>query len=150
MAAHAGKSCAQCGHVNPGGARFCNSCGVRLEEAPPEPPAPKTVAVPMSALPARKAHAHERVAFYHTPKFYFYVFLALGIVTIVEVLVTRQGPAWFWVTALLVLSAAKFALVVMFFMHLFGDRRLFQVVFVGPLFLAGAILTTVVGIFRNF
>ncbi len=149
--AASGEHCAKCGHHNPAGARFCNSCGVRLEEAHPAPaPAPMgPVTVPASALPVRKAR-EEHEAFHHTRTFYGYVFIALGIITIVEIFLTQKGPPAFWVTALLGLSAIKFALVAMFFMHLFGDRRVFQIVFVGPLLLAAAIGVTLVGLFRNF
>lgn len=142
--------CAKCGHDNPAGAKFCNECGTKIEVALPAPAGPPVpVLVPISALPQRKPK-EEHEAFIHTNAFYGLVFLALGVITIVEIFTTRVGPPGFWVTALLVLSAAKFAMVAMFFMHLFGDKRMFQIVFLGPLFLAGAILTTLVGLFRNF
>src|SRR5205823_3301505 len=51
---------------------------------------------------------------------------------------------------LLVMSAAKFALVVLFFMHLRDDSRAFAGVFVGPLVIAIALavaLTTLTGAF---
>ena len=46
----------------------------------------------------------------------------------------------FFVPLLLLLSAAKFALVAMFYMHLKQDSRLFAGVFVFPLIIAGIIV----------
>ena len=54
------------------------------------------------------------------------------------------------VPLLLVLSAAKFVLVVLFFMHLRYDSRVFTVVFTGPLLIAIAFvvaLSTLAGAF---
>jgi cytochrome c oxidase subunit 4 len=54
------------------------------------------------------------------------------------------------VPLLLVLSAAKFALVVLFFMHLRYDSRVLSTVFVGPLVIAVGLivaLTTLTGAF---
>jgi cytochrome c oxidase subunit 4 len=54
------------------------------------------------------------------------------------------------VPLLLVLSAAKFALVLLFFMHLRDDSRALAAVFVGPLLVAIALvvaLTTLTGAF---
>ena len=42
----------------------------------------------------------------------------------------------FFVPTLLVLSAFKFAIVVMFYMHLKYDHKLFRALFTGPLILA--------------
>ncbi len=52
---------------------------------------------------------------------------------------------------LLLLSAAKFALVVMFFMHLKPDSKIFTIIFTGPLVLAGLVilaLMTLLGAWR--
>ena len=57
------------------------------------------------------------------------------------------------VPLLLVLSAAKFALVVLFFMHLRYDSRVFALVFTGPLLIAIGIVTalsTLTGAFLVF
>ncbi len=51
------------------------------------------------------------------------------------------------VPVLLTLSAAKFILVIMFYMHLKFDSRLFSTVFVGPLLLA---VTVVISLFILF
>ena len=48
---------------------------------------------------------------------------------------------------LLVLSAAKFALVVMFYMHLKGDHKLFTVIFTVPLLIAMAVAVALLFLF---
>ena len=143
-------ACPACKHPNPPGAKFCNSCGKPL-------PAMEYAAghggggvkVPVSALPA-KPGAHHDEAFYHTNKFYGWVFVILAIITVVEIFTTRQGPTAFWVPFLIVLSTIKFALVAMFFMHLFGDKRFLQLLFVGPLMIGLFLAVTIGGLFRNF
>ena len=72
---------------------------------------------------------------------YIKVAAILAAITIVEVAIYYFDlPDWFLITALLVLSAVKFTIVVGFFMHLkFDDRRL-TFIFAGGLFLGGAIL----------
>ena len=51
------------------------------------------------------------------------------------------------VPVLLVLSAIKFALVVMFYMHLKFDNRFFAFLFGGPLLLAMAVIVSLLFIF---
>ncbi|HEX9703718.1 MAG TPA: cytochrome C oxidase subunit IV family protein [Gemmatimonadales bacterium] len=72
---------------------------------------------------------------------YLRVFAVLVIVTVIEVGVfyvpTFQS---FLVPMLLVLSALKFALVVMFYMHLKGDSKIYTFLFGGPLVLATGVL----------
>ena len=79
---------------------------------------------------------------------YLKIAAILGIVTAIEV-------AIFYVTALkgvlvpalIVLSAAKFALVAMFYMHLKFDERLFSMFFVGGLMLATGVITALLFLF---
>ena len=85
---------------------------------------------------------HGRHAAHPTPMTYVKVAAILGIVTAVEV-------ALFYVPAVgdvlvpvfIVLSAAKFALVAMYYMHLKFDERLFSMFFVGGLVLATAVIS---------
>ena len=156
-------------------AQFCNQCGSRLEEAvseaapaqaPREPavsvaPTPEPAPVP-AALPPMHAHAEALEEFSLPPMeilshkahrsqlFYAQVFAVLAVITIVEIGIFYVEVAAFKVPSLILLSTAKFALVAMFFMHLKGDRRLFSTLFVGPFFIAAAILVSLVGLFRNF
>jgi cytochrome c oxidase subunit 4 len=79
---------------------------------------------------------------------YLRVFAVLVIVTVIEVgvfYVPTFQP--FLVPMLLVLSALKFALVVMFYMHLKGDNPVFTVLFGGPLLLATGVLIGLLFIF---
>jgi cytochrome c oxidase subunit IV len=86
-------------------------------------------------------HAHP------TASLYFRVGLVLFVLTALEVglyEITYGGHAGpsaetikpFFVPMLLLLSAAKFALVAMFYMHLKQDSKLFSGVFVFPLIIA--------------
>ena len=82
---------------------------------------------------------------------YVKVALVLTVVTALEVgviYVRRLAPIV--VPLLLAMSIAKFALVVLFFMHLRYDSRVLTFVFVGPLILAaglGIALMTLTGAF---
>src|SRR5881227_2204440 len=82
-----------------------------------------------------KEHAHPSV------DVYLRVAAALVILTVLEVGVFYV-PAFHpvLVPVLLVLSAAKFALVVMFYMHLKADNRMFTFLFGAPLMLAAVVM----------
>ena len=85
---------------------------------------------------------------------YVRVALVLTIVTALEVgviYVRRLAPVV--VPLLLAMSAAKFALVALFFMHLRYDSRVLTFLFVGPLALASGLavaLMTLTGAFLVF
>lgn len=73
----------------------------------------------------------------HSPRFYWIVGAILAVITAVEVGVTLiHIPHPILVAILLVLSVLKGAAVVMFFMHLRGDRPPYQFVFLIPFSLA--------------
>ncbi|HEX9691723.1 MAG TPA: cytochrome C oxidase subunit IV family protein [Gemmatimonadales bacterium] len=81
---------------------------------------------------------HENAARGHaTAGTYLVVAAILTVITVVEVGV-YYVPSLKPVLAptLIVLSASKFALVVMFYMHLRQDHRLFSAIFVVPLMIA--------------
>jgi cytochrome c oxidase subunit IV len=80
---------------------------------------------------------------------YLAVAAVLTIITLVEVGV-YYAPAFKAVLAptLLVLSATKFALVVMFYMHLKSDHMLFRTVFSLPLLLALTVAISLLFLFR--
>jgi cytochrome c oxidase subunit 4 len=71
---------------------------------------------------------------------YLTVAAVLTVITLVEVGVFYV-PAFHPILApvLLTLSAVKFALVVMFYMHLKGDHRLFTLIFTVPWLIAMAV-----------
>ena len=84
-----------------------------------------------------------------TPLTYFKVAMILGALTAVEVgvfYIDFLKPAF--LAIFLILSFAKFCLVVMFYMHLKFDHRLFSGVFVGPLLLAVAVGVVLMSLFQ--
>ena len=96
-------------------------------------------------------HAHHPDEKPHpTWKQYKWVALILTIITIVEVWV-YYIPAFvasrLFVPSLLIMSAIKFAIVVLFYMHLRYDHKLFKVLFTGPLIIA---ITSVIALMFLF
>ena len=140
-------ACPKCQHKNAPDARFCNQCATRLEAPRPQPAAaPAGAPMPVQDVYRRLPHSPS----HRSPFFYLAVFAALTTITIVEVGIFYVHLREFRVPALFLLSSAKFALVIMFFMHLKGDKRFYSLLFVGPLFIGGAVLVSLVGLFRNF
>ncbi len=88
----------------------------------------------------------------HPPvRTYLLVAAVLAVITAVEVsLFYITVMARFLAPLLIVLSAAKFSLVVMFFMHLRSDHRAFTGLFVGPLLMAIAIGLALMALFGAF
>jgi cytochrome c oxidase subunit 4 len=86
-----------------------------------------------------------------TAKLYLTIAAVLTMITVVEVGVFSV-PAFKPVLApvLLVLSAVKFALVVMFYMHLKMDNRFFTFLFSGPLLLAVGVMIALMFLFGVF
>ena len=82
---------------------------------------------------------------------YKWVALVLTIITIVEVYVyyTKLKDTRIFVPLLLVLSAAKFAIVVMFYMHLKYDAKIFRGLFIGPLIVAMTVLISLLFLFGH-
>ncbi|MSQ34120.1 MAG: cytochrome C oxidase subunit IV [Dehalococcoidia bacterium] len=85
------------------------------------------------------------------PKQYIAIASVLTAITIVEVAVyyiEALKPAL--VPILLLLSSVKFALVVMFYMHLKFDHGLFSALFVGGLVLAISVVVALMALFQAF
>jgi cytochrome c oxidase subunit 4 len=83
-----------------------------------------------------------------TWKQYKWVALILTVITVVEVWVyyiPTFVKSRLFIPALLIMSAVKFAIVVMYYMHLKYDHKLFRALFTGPLIIA--ILTLIVLLF---
>jgi cytochrome c oxidase subunit IV len=95
---------------------------------------------------AHDAHAHP------TWKQYKWVALILTLITVVEVWV-YYIPAFvatkLFVPSLLIMSAVKFAIVVLFYMHLKYDARLFRALFTGPLIIAVVTLISLLFLFGH-
>lgn len=91
-------------------------------------------------------HQHEQS--HPTVSTYLTIAAILTIITLVEVGVFYV-PAFaaFLAPLLLILSATKFVLVVMFYMHLKSDSRLFTMVFSGPLVLAAFVMIALMFLF---
>ena len=121
--------------------------------AAPPPPSPVAHAVREEAreeiltLPVQEIISHKA---HRSQLFYVGVFLALAVITIVEIGVFYVDVTAVRVPSLIILSAGKFALVIMFFMHLKGDRRFFSLLFIGPLFIGAAMLLALTVLFEKF
>ncbi len=105
----------------------------------------ETHAHALEAHPGEKPHPQARQ--------YMVIAATLTIITIVEVAIffiepIKQGPMF--APILLTLSAVKFALVVMFYMHLRFDPRLFSALFVAPLLIATGIIVALLFLFGHF
>jgi cytochrome c oxidase subunit 4 len=75
---------------------------------------------------------------------YIRIGLFLGALTAIEVVIYYFNiPRGVFIVMLLALSAVKFTAVVMFFMHLKFDSRIFTTAFVTGMALAGALFTVV-------
>lgn len=87
-----------------------------------------------------QAHAAEHA--HPTWKQYKWVALWLTLITAIEVWVyyTPFRESALFAPALLIMSAAKFTIVVMFYMHLRYDHPIFRRLFLGSLFVALCIL----------
>jgi cytochrome c oxidase subunit 4 len=86
---------------------------------------------------------HDAHAGFPTAGKYALIGLILTLITIVEVSAYYYKP-WeesaIYVPSILFLSAVKFVIVVMFYMHLKYDHRLFRALFTGPFIVAGLTL----------
>ena len=86
-----------------------------------------------------------------TPITYAKVAALLGVITGVEVGIFYIGAIKDLLVAMfIVLSAVKFALVAMFYMHLRFDSRLFSGFFVGGLMLAASVILALMALFQLF
>ena len=96
------------------------------------------------------AHAHPAEHQHPTAKTYFIVGFILTLITVIEVAayyVPGLPDTRIFVPALLIMSAAKFAIVVMFYMHLKYDHKLFRALFTGPLLIAFATILALLVLF---
>ena len=86
-----------------------------------------------------------------TPGTYFKVALILSAITAIEVgifYITALGKGI--IPVLTVLSIGKFALVVMFYMHLKFDHKLFTTLFLAGLALAMIVVFALISLFQFF
>ncbi|HEY7479751.1 MAG TPA: cytochrome C oxidase subunit IV family protein [Gemmatimonadales bacterium] len=103
------------------------------------------------------AHAHDETHAHPTPGTYAKIGLVLFVLTALEVglyemtygehagtLGHELQP--FFIPLLLALSAVKFALVAMYYMHLKNDSKLFSGVFVFPLIIAAVVIFAMIAL----
>ena len=102
-----------------------------------------------------QTHGEERAASqevhtgHPTPATYFKVAVTLTLITLLEVgIFYVTGLGYGIIPILVILSGVKFVLVAMFYMHLRYDAELFTQFFVGGLALAGAVVITLMALFR--
>jgi cytochrome c oxidase subunit IV len=97
------------------------------------------------------AHGHHATEHAHpTAATYGKVAAILTLITIVEVWAYYIPPfvaSRAFVPSLLLMSAAKFLIVVLFYMHLKYDHRLFRFLFTGPLIIAMATIISLMFLF---
>ncbi len=101
------------------------------------------------------AEAHEGAhdeAHHPTWKTYKWIALILVVITVIEVWVyyiPQFVASRLFVPSLLIMSAAKFAIVVLFYMHLRYDHRLFRALFSGPLVIAVLTIVSLLFLFGH-
>ena len=100
------------------------------------------------------AHAVEAHEEHHHPGWstYWKVATILTLITIGEVwmyYIPAIVASRAFVPLLLILSALKFGIVVMFYMHLKYDHKLFRALFTGPLFIAACTLIALMFLFGH-
>jgi cytochrome c oxidase subunit 4 len=97
-------------------------------------------------------HAMGEVHEHPTWKQYKWVALILTLITVVEVWVyyTPFKDSPLFVPVLLIMSAVKFAIVVLFYMHLKYDHKIFKALFTGPLIIAMSTLLALMLVFGKF
>lgn len=99
----------------------------------------------------REVSSRPRVQAHPTPFTYVAIAIILGIITAVEF-----GAIYLNLNKSVIIpifgamSAVKFAIVAMFYMHLKFDDRIFSALFVGGVLLAGAMILTLISLFAVF
>ena len=86
-----------------------------------------------------------------TPATYFKVAMILTTITAVEVAIFFAEFLGYGIIPILaLLSAAKFIIVMMYYMHLKFDSRIFSTMFVAGLILAAGVVFALMGLLRFF
>ena len=105
-------------------------------------------ATPFTHQPAVEAHHEVHIDW----KTYRWVALILFVITVAEVwayyIPGFSATRWF-VPMILILGTVKFVIVVMFYMHLKYDARLFRALFTGPLIIAVITLISLMFLFGH-
>lgn len=83
---------------------------------------------------------------------YWKVAVILTIITAVEVsayYIPAWETSWVYIPSMLIMSAVKFFIVAMYYMHLKYDHKVFRTLFSGPLLLAGLTLLGLMFLFAK-
>ena len=84
-----------------------------------------------------------------TAGMYFRIAMILSVVTAIEVGIFYLTWLSYWIIPILfVLSAGKFTLVAMYYMHLKFDHKLFSLLFVGGFVLATSVIFALIFLFQ--
>ena len=99
--------------------------------------------------PSQHEHGHPTAGVYAKVGLVLFVLTALEVGLYEVTYGSHAGPSAeaikpFFVPLLLLMSAAKFALVAMFYMHLKQDHKLFSGVFVFPLIIATVVIVSLI------
>ncbi len=100
---------------------------------------------------ATVGHAHDE-AHHPTWTTYWKIAVILTVITAVEVsayYIPAWEESWVYVPSMLIMSAVKFYIVVMYYMHLKYDHKLFRSLFTGPLIVAGLTLVGLLFLFSK-
>ena len=92
------------------------------------------------------AHAHPN------GNTYLKVFVILTVITILEVwayYIPAAVASPLFNTTMIAMSAGKFLIVVLYYMHLKFDHKIFKALFSGPLIIAGATVVALLFLFRQ-
>ena len=101
--------------------------------------------------PEIDVHAMGEMHEHPTWREYKWVALVLTLITVVEVWVyyTPFSKSALFVPVLLIMSAVKFGIVVLFYMHLKYDHKIFKALFTGPLIIAICTLLALIVLFSS-
>ena len=107
----------------------------------------------MSHDTKHEAHGHAAAAHAHpTGATYLKVAVILALITVVEVwayYIPALVASPLFNPSLIFMSAVKFAIVVMFYMHLKYDHKLFRALFTGPLIISGVTVVALLFLFHQ-
>ena len=96
------------------------------------------------------AHATDPKEHHPGPRLYITIAIILGLLTLAEVgAFYLTLSSWMVVWILLLLSIAKFLLVVFFFMHLRMDDNRFSLLFFVPLVIMVSVIVALLALFQN-
>ena len=96
------------------------------------------------------SHANEHDSSHPSPSRYVAIAGILAVITAIEVWIVYQDYLNdVMIPLLILLSIGKFALVVMYFMHLKFDSKLLSILFVGGLLLTIGVLTALFALFSR-